>query len=145
MSIYKIYNDDECYIGKTIIKYVYNRISKHKYLFKHNEKYQTSAKRIFEKGDWDWCILETNIDFDKLNEREKYYIENTTNCINVSNVYLTDEERKNHRNQHGRNYYYKVKGTEKDPNFNKQEYKAIWKLKKKWGEDWINHTKKYKK
>ena len=147
MSIYKIYNDTKCYIGKTKVKYVSRRISKHRYLFKHNAKYQCSCKIIFQEGDWDWKILETNIDPNKLSEREQYYINNTDNCINISNVMLNDEERKERRRQQSSITYYKNRGTTKDPNNNRREYKANWRLKKKWGEDWVYHTRNpiYKK
>ena len=145
MSIYKIFNEEECYIGKTTLKYVSKRIGKHRYLFNNNDKYQSSVKPILEKGNWDWCILEKDIDKDKLSEREQYYINNTDNCINKSKVLLNEEERKERKKELAKKYYEKNKGTEKDPNYGKKEYKAIWKLKKQYGEDWVNHSRKYKK
>jgi len=145
MSIYKIYNDNECYIGKTTVKYVSSRISKHRYLFNSDAKYQCSSKIILSKEGWKWCVLESNIDKDKLSEREQYYINNSEGCVNVSKVLLSKEEKLERNRELHKKYYEKNKGTDKDPNFNRQEYKAIWKLKKKYGDDWINHTRKYKK
>ena len=122
MSIYKIYNDDECYIGKTTLLKVGQRISKHKYNYTHNVKYQCSSKIILSKPNWKWEILESNIEIEKLNEREKYYIENTPNCINVSKVLLTDEERRLRDNELTRKYYRERK--EKNPDYYKK-YNSI--------------------
>lgn len=143
MSIYKIFNDDECYIGKTKIKYVSKRINKHTYLFKHNAKYQCSSKKIFEKGEWNWCILEKDIPHDKLAEREQYYINNTPECINQQKVLLNEDEKKIRSRELQKKYYEKNKGTEKDHNNTHKEYKSIWYYKKKYGDDWEQY--KYKK
>ena len=133
MSIYRIYNKDKSYIGKTRQKYVSSRIGKHRFLYNSKSNYQCASKLIFDAGNWDWEILEKGLNDEELKLREQYYINTYPNIVNKCKVLITDDDKKEQSSILSKKYYEKNKGTEKDPNYNRKEYKAIWKLKQTWG------------
>jgi len=81
MSVYKIFSDSKVYIGSTKKKYVSSRISQHKWDYKTN-RITCNSKYILDEGEWSWEIIEKDIPIENLKERERYYIQNTENCIN---------------------------------------------------------------
>ena len=148
MSIYRIYNKDKSYIGKTKSKYVSSRIGKHRFLYNHNCKYQCASKLIFDEGEWEWEVLEKGLNDEELKIREQYYINNYPNLVNRQIPIITEDDKNNRKDRNKvlcKIYYEKNKGTEKaiTTRLNNREYKAMWKLKKKWGDEWIHHTQKY--
>tara|TARA_R110002020_G_scaffold444590_1_gene656229 strand:+ start:908 stop:1342 length:435 start_codon:yes stop_codon:yes gene_type:complete len=124
MSVYKIFNDNKVYIGSTRQKYVSKRIANHRYDHKIN-KYSCSAKLILEEGSWDWAIIETDIPVEKLSERERYYIENTQDCINHNLPGQTKEQWLQNYKQTQR-----CKDLRKITNAKNAEYKREWARKK---------------
>tara|TARA_R110002096_G_scaffold27366_2_gene83882 strand:+ start:2636 stop:3052 length:417 start_codon:yes stop_codon:yes gene_type:complete len=78
MSVYRLTCNitNEQYIGST--KNITQRQSTHK-------KLNCSSKQIILRGDYNFKILETNIDISELRNREQYHIDNTK-CINKYNA-----------------------------------------------------------
>jgi len=77
-KIYKIIDNtnDNVYIGITKQKYLCDRISHHNWCSKHKEEYSSSL--IIKNNDWKYELIEETDDI----TREKYWINNTPNCIN---------------------------------------------------------------
>ncbi len=122
-KIYKIvsFSTDDVYIGSTCEKYISNRLGSHRTAYKSylngKHRYVTSFK-LLETGDYYIELIENypcnNIY--ELHARERYWIENTENCVNkvVSNRTLKQhyEDYKNkrleqmkHQNQKHQNCY----------------------------------------
>tara|TARA_R110002074_G_scaffold58331_1_gene142980 strand:+ start:270 stop:695 length:426 start_codon:yes stop_codon:yes gene_type:complete len=85
-KIYKIINDElpgMVYYGSTTIKYLSNRLGKHRYLYKHNKHFKTSAVKLFEIGLPKIILIENYPckTKDELLSRERFYIENN-DCVN---------------------------------------------------------------
>ena len=88
-KIYKIvsFSTDDVYIGSTCEKYLSNRLGGHRKAYnsylngKHN--YVTSFK-LLETDDYDIVLIENYPCNNKqeLHSRERYWIENTENCVN---------------------------------------------------------------
>jgi len=78
-KIYKIVDNtnNNVYIGQTKLKYLSSRISGHKTDFKRNKN--CSSKLILKNNDWYYKLIEETND----KSRERYWIENTPNCINT--------------------------------------------------------------
>tara|TARA_R110000851_G_scaffold238509_1_gene391320 strand:- start:570 stop:968 length:399 start_codon:yes stop_codon:yes gene_type:complete len=95
--IYKIIDNtnDNCYIGKT--KNINHRMRQHRYSHRH-QKQCCSSEQILKNEDWYYEIIEmTNNPI----EREKYWINNSKNCINKLTYKFTYESK--------RKEYYKIK------------------------------------
>jgi len=95
--IYKIIDNtnDNCYIGKT--KNINHRMRQHRYSHRH-QKQCCSSEKILKNEDWYYEIIEmTNNPI----EREKYWINNSKNCINKLTYKFTYESK--------RKEYYKIK------------------------------------
>ncbi len=95
--IYKIIDNtnDNCYIGKT--KNINHRMRQHRYSHRH-QKQCCSSEQILKNEDWYYEIIEiTNNPI----EREKYWINNSKNCINKLTYRFTYESK--------RKEYYKIK------------------------------------
>jgi len=77
MSVYKIYKDYLLYVGSTIDYKRRLRDHRSRCNNKNNKQYKTPLYKIIrENGGWDTFKkeeIETNIQKDKLNEREEYY------------------------------------------------------------------------
>ncbi len=110
--IYKILCNltGECYYGKS--KGGYNRF------INHTCKSNTcSSKQIIERGNYQFIIVEDNIDILLLRDKEYYYITNFK-CINNTIPYVVqDNKAKRHREEEKKRYYnnqefYKKKSNE---------------------------------
>ena len=82
--IYKAWNSksNKIYIGQTI-QTLKERIRQH-YKFakeKHNYKFSNALNK-YNREDWEWTILEENLEINILNEKEIYYI-NFYNSFNI--------------------------------------------------------------
>ena len=80
--IYKIYRitdntNGNCYVGQTIQE-LKERICKHKSNFKTGYG-SCSSELILKNNDWKYELIEETDDI----TREKYWIHNSTNCINT--------------------------------------------------------------
>jgi hypothetical protein len=96
MSVYKIYckkqNITDSYIGSS--KDFNRRISEHKYAIKNKNNKLKLYNFIRENGgidNWDFVCIEDNIEYNLLNDREKYwitYLKPTLNiqCVNIKKV-----------------------------------------------------------
>ena len=84
-KIYKIVDNitGQIYIGSTKLKYLSGRISTHKYHCVRGNRY-CSSSIVMKNNDYYYELIEEcNISIRY--EREKYYINNTENCINERN------------------------------------------------------------
>ena len=95
-KIYKIINDEMpnmVYYGSTTIKYLSNRLGKHRYLYKNNKKRKTTATKLFEVGEPKIILIENYPckTKDELLARERFYIENNE-CINKCIPLMTRKE-----------------------------------------------------
>jgi len=92
-KIYKIVDceNGNTYIGSTKQKYISKRLSRHR------EPTNTcSSKMIINNNNYIYELVEI-CDFDNVKERERYYINNTPNCINIHKLNGVNKERKNLR------------------------------------------------
>ena len=91
-KIYKIVDNTNgnVYIGQTKQKYLSNRIAHHRNNYKYDK--QCSSKNILCNDDWYYELIEETNDL----SREKYWIHNTSNCINKSDFekYETYEKKR---------------------------------------------------
>jgi hypothetical protein len=104
--MYKIYkltskHSYEVYIGKTKQK-IPERKSDHKSAFKKwvNGKISTekrikycSSYEIIRFGNWDMVEIEVNVEPERVEERERYWIENTEDTVNMTIPRRTKRER----------------------------------------------------
>ena len=85
MSVYKIYckNPDitDCYVGSS--KNVINRIKQHKYSKDSNFKLYNFIREHKGMDNWAFIILEDNIDYNILHDREKYWIKHLNATLNT--------------------------------------------------------------
>jgi len=97
--IYKILCNitGECYYGHS--KGGYSRINCH--TAKSNN---TSSKPIIDRGNFQYIIIENNIDDNMLNEREYYYITNNQ-CVNKT-IPFVENDNKTHRHRKEEKYRY---------------------------------------
>ena len=95
--IYKIIDNtnDNCYIGKT--KNINHRMRQHRYSHRH-QKQCCSSEQILKNEDWYYEIIEMT---NNPRERERYWINNSKNCINKLTYKFTYESK--------RKEYYKIK------------------------------------
>jgi len=98
-KIYKIVCNEtgEVYIGSTTLYYLSNRIAGHKTIYKRNLKRQCASKNIIARNNFTAELIEKYPceSREELNKRERYWIENTENCINVcKRPYVTETEKK---------------------------------------------------
>ena len=97
--IYKIIfnTTNECYYGQCNGKY--NRLNS------HTCRSNTTSKPIIGRGNYQFIIIENDIDDSLLNEREYYYITNFT-CVNKTIPYtLTDNKINRHKKEEKERYY----------------------------------------
>ena len=80
IKIYKIIDNTNgnIYIGKTSQKYLSDRLSSHVWDYKTQNKRGCVSRDIIKNGDYKIELIEETLD----KSREKYWIENTSNCIN---------------------------------------------------------------
>lgn len=90
-KIYKIVcnKTNKCYIGSTCETRLCNRINKHRDSFKRYLKgtySYVSSFEIFENDDYDIVLIEEYPcnSKDQLHSRERFWIENSENCVNRS-------------------------------------------------------------
>jgi len=81
ITIYKIYDNTNgnSYIGQTT-QNPKHRLARHLSYIKTGE--YCSSSIVLLNNDYEFITLEKCYTFDEANEREKYYIKNTPNCIN---------------------------------------------------------------
>lgn len=96
-TIYKLCVDghDACYIGKTS-KSLKRRITKHKSDYERyvaDQRRYISSFEIFELGDVKIVALEHDINVVDINDRERYWIENTPHTVNKNKSWKTKRAR----------------------------------------------------
>ena len=98
-KIYKIVSNccNDIYIGSTTETTLAKRLSKHRGMFKNwksGKGNYVSSYKIFEQSHYDIVLIETYKceSKDELHSRERYWIENTANCINKYIPTRTDKE-----------------------------------------------------
>lgn len=91
IKIYKIIDNtnDNVYIGSTSQEYLSQRMSRHRQNLKNHET--CSSKIILKNNDWRYELVEV-CDANVKKEREKYYINNTPNCINALKLNFDKKE-----------------------------------------------------
>jgi hypothetical protein len=99
-KIYKISSSigPKCYIGSTTKLYLSNRWAGHRSDYRH-KKHNCATKELFDEYGIENCKCELleEVEFkDKSDylERERYYIENTANCVNIKKPIESQEEAK---------------------------------------------------
>ena len=90
--IYKIINldDEKCYIGSTT-KSLKQRIRRH--IISSNGGYNKCSCKNFNWDNIKVEELEKSIHIENRFKSERYFIENTENCVNIVIPYKTTEER----------------------------------------------------
>jgi len=123
-KIYKIVDNtnNNVYIGLTTKTYLSSRIAIHRYGFKKNSS--CSSKIILKNNDWYSELIEETDD----KEREKYWIQNTPNCINKMK-YDFDQKEYNVKNKTKR--YENVKNFRLKNKSYCKEYRKEYRLKNK--------------
>lgn len=91
--VYKIYKildltNGNCYIGSTGQKYLSKRISRHR-----DASNTCSSKQIIDNGDYEVSIVEQFEDQTLKLIKERYWINNTDNCINKNKLNGVDKEK----------------------------------------------------
>ena len=123
-KIYKIIDNtnDNVYIGQTKKKYLGDRISGHRGDFKRSRNCSSSI--ILKNNDWYYELIEETDDIN----REKYWINNTPNCINERKMcYGRGNRDKNNYNEWKKNYRKKNKQKIKEI----EKERTIWRSKKR--------------
>ena len=153
-KIYKIVDNtsDKDYIGSTIHKYLSQRLQKHLQIIEDIkrglERYVTSYS-ILKNNDYDIILIE-NVNCetaDQLKARERFYIENTPNCVNrniptrtaqeyyhqkyIENKDTILEERKQYYNDNKEKVLQRVKAYQDNNPEKKKENNHEWYLKHK--------------
>ena len=95
IKIYKIVDKENgnVYVGSTKQKYVCDRISKHR----HPDN-TCSSKQIIDNNNYYYELIEVCTDENR-KERERYFINNTDNCININKLNGLNKEKKNLRDK----------------------------------------------
>lgn len=112
--IYKITatTGNKVYVGSTR-EGLDKRFARHKGHFRDEKEMMAMSKILFEEYGVEACsihLLEA-VEFKEKSEllfRERYWIENTPNCVNIHRPIITEDEKKEIKRKH----YEKVKGTE---------------------------------
>ena len=106
-KIYKIISNitNDVYVGSTCEKYLSSRLSGHRRNYGYYKlgrfNYITSFK-ILETGNYDIILIE-NYPCESKNElfaRERYWMENTKNCLNQKLPCTSEDEKKEYRKQY---------------------------------------------
>lgn len=130
MSVYKIFKDDLLYIGSTTDYKRRMRIHKYYCNNLNSKKSQYLVyKLIRENGGWDSFqkeTLETNIQKDKLNEREEYYRKNLNANMNSQICYTGIKN----KNEYIKEYRKKNKEKVKEYNKKQKEYQREYRKKR---------------
>ena len=86
MSVYKIYcknsNITDCYVGSS--KNVVKRIKQHKYNKDNKIKLYNFIREHGGMDNWDFVVLENNIEHNLLHDREKYWITHSNGTLNIN-------------------------------------------------------------
>ena len=119
--IYKIFNENQQYIGST--KNYNSRKSDHKC------RKDCSSNIIIEKGNWDMKILE-ECNQENRYQREQYYIDNLENVVNTRNA-LWDRKKNHEKNKEKHNKQsrdYKINNMDSVKLYNKSrlDWKNSW-------------------
>ncbi len=98
-KIYKIVDNTNgnIYVGSTTKQYLCSRLAEHKADMKRYEEGTLnliSSSQIIKNGDYSMVLIES---FpcetkDQLRYRERYWTDNTPNCINIQNAIRTTED-----------------------------------------------------
>lgn len=112
--VYKITSTagDKVYVGSTLDS-LNRRLVRHKKHFKENPVKTTNSKLLFTEYGVETCSIHLleSVEFEEKADllfRERYWIENTSNCVNQHRPIITDEEKVEIKRKH----YEKVKDTE---------------------------------
>jgi len=105
--VYQIYCNvtGQIYIGSTF-KTLTNRMRMHK-----SDYNNTASKQIIQRENYNCSILCEMLVSDKifLRQAEQRYIDSTLNCINQIKAYLSPEDKKKYKREHGKKFYEKNK------------------------------------
>jgi hypothetical protein len=119
----------ECYIGKTT-GLLTHRLAKHKCESKRIKEGMAprivSSAQLFEKGNVIIEALEEDVPLDNINERERYHMENTPNCVNIRKSYNDPKEAVHafNNSEHRKEYMKKYADEHKDAvSLAKKKYK----------------------
>jgi hypothetical protein len=131
---------NEVYIGSTF-RTIEQRISEHK-----NLTNKCVSKQIIDRGDYKYEIIFESYFPNKteLRKLERYYIDNTNNCINKLLPYITEEEKKKFRKKVNKKYYEKNKEYFKQYNQKNKEQKNKEQDKEKRKENYQKNKEKIK-
>tara|TARA_R110000796_G_scaffold4632_3_gene17780 strand:+ start:290 stop:802 length:513 start_codon:yes stop_codon:yes gene_type:complete len=96
-KVYKLHRADceICYIGSTISNYTTVRLAHHRQTHRNGDK---DYKGLFDGGDPIFTVLEEvpitgREEMWKVRQRERVWMEDTDNTINIKKAYLTQEEK----------------------------------------------------
>lgn len=108
-SLAKIYQlrcnvTGDCYIGSTVqtlSQRMWEHVSDFKRWQNNNHKHKCSSSQIIERGDYEITLMQAFPCNNKseLHWRERYYQENTRQCINKNSAIITPEEAKERKLQ----------------------------------------------
>ena len=92
IKIYEIRDltNDNVYIGSTAQPHLSNRIARHRSYMKNQLQYCSSSIVLKNNNYFYKCIEVCDVSVRK--EREKYYINNTPNCINLKKLNFNKKE-----------------------------------------------------
>ena len=113
------------YIGSTKQRKLSDRIKTHRYHCTHGNKY-CSSTIVMKNNDYFYEIIE-ECDLSIRYERERYYINNTENCINQRKLNGLDKEKRK---------ISKAKYEKNHIRFNAEERKEQAKLRTKFRRSW---------
>ena len=114
------------YIGSTKSRKLCNRISTHKFDCIHDNGRYCSSSIVMKNNDYFYEIIE-ECDLSIRYERERYYINNTENCINQRKLNGLDKEKRK---------ISKAKYEKNHIRFNAEERKEQAKLRTKFRRSW---------
>ena len=130
-KIYKLRSNqiDKIYIGSTK-QSLNHRFSAHKYDYA-TKRYNCSSFEILKFEDCKIELIEKyscNSKYE-LREQEQFHIEQNKNiCVNIFNAFLTEEQRKENKNEYNKNYYInnKERLTEYEKNYSQIRIECIY-------------------
>lgn len=147
-KIYKIVSDSlgKCYIGSTTYKYLSKRFCNHKFEYKsylNGKRHYYTSFEILKESDCRIELIETypcenNYELQK---RERYYIQNTKNCVNKNiptrNIKEWYEQNKDKLKELHKQYYEQNKDKIKELNkqYKEDNKDKIKEVNKKYYED----------
>ena len=139
--IYKISSDKgpKVYYGSTV-QTLATRFSHHRYSYQVSRAC-CSSSMLFSEYGIDNCIAETveEVTIDLLPERERYWIDNDENCVNIRRPRVSEEEEKEYQKE----WYEQNKDQIKE--YKKEWYEQNKEKIKERSREWYERNKEKKK